>query len=106
MERIARLVQRQADGLAMLAQVPGIANPRQCGTIIAVDYTGGGGGYLSGLGPKLSAFFRERDLLLRPLGNTVYVMPPYCIEAGDLARVHGAMADEAGLCAGASTGSA
>ncbi len=105
-ERITTLAQRQSEGLAMLAQVPGITNPRQSGTIIAVDYTGGGYGYLSSLSPKLSAFFRERDLLLRPLGNTVYVMPPYCIEPDDLAQVHQAMAEAAGFYAGASTGSA
>ena len=35
------------------------------------------------------AHFREADLLLRPLGNTVYVMPPYCIEQADLDRVYG-----------------
>ncbi len=46
-----------------------------------------GGSYLSDLGPKLLRRFREADLLLRPLGNTVYVMPPYCIEDADLARV-------------------
>ena len=97
MERIATLAQRQSEGLAILAQVPGIANPRQCGTIVAVEYTGGGEGYLSSLGPRLSAFFRDRNLLLRPLGNTTYVMPPYCIEAGDLARVHGVMAEAASL---------
>lgn len=97
MERIATLTARQAEGLAMLASVPGITNPRQCGTVIAVDYEGSGEGYLAGIGPKLLAFFRERDLLLRPLGNTVYVMPPYCIGADDLARVHAAMAEAAGL---------
>ena len=95
MERIAALAERQAEGLAMLARVPGIANPRQCGTIIAVDYEGGGEGYLSDLGPRLMAFFRERDVLLRPLGNTVYVMPPYSIEEVDLNRVHKAMAQAA-----------
>ena len=31
------------------------------------------------LAPRLMAFFRERGVLLRPLGNTVYVMPPYCV---------------------------
>ena len=96
-ERIATLVARQAEGLAMLAAIPGIINPRQCGTIIAVDYAGSGSGYLSQIGPKLLAFFRERDVLLRPLGNTVYVMPPYCIEADDLARVHQVMGEAAGL---------
>lgn len=100
-ERIAMLAERQAAGLAKLAEVPGIANPRQCGTIIAVDYAknteGSGAGYLSGLGPKLLGFFREHDLLVRPLGNTAYVMPPYCIEAEDLALVHAAMAEAASL---------
>lgn len=94
-ERIAALAERQAAGLAVLAQVPGVINPRQCGTMIAVDYEGSGTGYLSDLGPKLLAFFREHDLLVRPLGNTAYVMPPYCIEAEDLARVHEAMGEAA-----------
>lgn len=96
-DRIASLAQRQAAGLARLAEVPGIANPRQCGTIIAVDYEGSGAGYLSGLGPRLLAFFREADLLVRPLGNTAYVMPPYCIAEDDLARVHDALGEAASL---------
>lgn len=96
-ERIAALAERQAAGLARLAKVSGVANPRQCGTIIAVDYEGSGAGYLSEIGPKLLAFFRERDLLVRPLGNTAYVMPPYCIGAEDLTRVHEAMAEAASL---------
>lgn len=97
LERIAVLAARQGEALARLAEVPGIANPRQCGTIIAVDYEGRGEGYLSRLGPRLMAFFRERDLLVRPLGNTAYVMPPYCIEADDLARVHRALEEAAAL---------
>lgn len=96
-ERIATLAARQAAGLARLAEVPGVANPRQCGTIIAMDYEGSGAGYLSGLGPKLLAFFREADLLVRPLGNTAYVMPPYCIAADDLAAVHAALGAAASL---------
>lgn len=96
-ERIDRLIARQAEGLARLAAVPGITNPRQCGTIIAVDYAGSGEGYLSDLAPKLLRFFRERDVLLRPLGSTVYAMPPYCIEDADLQRVHEVMAEAVGI---------
>jgi adenosylmethionine-8-amino-7-oxononanoate aminotransferase len=51
--------------------------------------------YLSALGPKLGAFFRERGLLLRPLGNTVYVMPPYCIDDSDLDALYDGIADAA-----------
>ncbi|MEZ5694903.1 MAG: adenosylmethionine--8-amino-7-oxononanoate transaminase [Sphingomonadaceae bacterium] len=95
---LADLCQRQARGLARLAQVPGITNPRQCGTIIALDYqVGEGAGYLSNLAPRLLAFFRERDLLIRPLGNTVYLMPPYCITPDQLAKLHDALADAAQL---------
>jgi adenosylmethionine---8-amino-7-oxononanoate aminotransferase len=97
LERIATLAERQARGLAMLGGVPGVANPRQCGTMIAVDYEGSGAGYLAEIGPRLMAFFRTRDLLVRPLGNTAYVMPPYCIEPEDLTSVHSALGDAAAL---------
>jgi adenosylmethionine-8-amino-7-oxononanoate aminotransferase len=36
--------------------------------------------------------FGERDVLLRPLGNTVYVMPPYCIDDAELDAVYEAIA--------------
>ena len=46
----------------------------------AIDLkVGSGSGYLSNVAPALRAFFLERGLLLRPLGNTTYLMPPYCI---------------------------
>jgi len=98
LDRIARLTARQGEGIAMLARQPGVANPRQLGTIIALDVVGGGTGYMSDLGPTLKAAFTARDILLRPLGNTVYVMPPYCIEDGDLARVHESIAQIAAAC--------
>ena len=92
-ERIATLAGRQAEGLAMLAAHPRLTNPRQCGTIIAIDVEAGDAGYLAGVGPRLLATFREADILLRPLGNTIYVMPPYCISAEDLSRVHTTIAE-------------
>jgi len=67
------------------------------GTIAALELGDPAGSYLSDLGPRLLRRFREADLLLRPLGNTVYVMPPYCIEDKDLARIWaeiGAAADD------------
>lgn len=93
MDRIATLAERQAGGLAMLAAQPRLTNPRQCGTIIAIDVEAGDAGYLAGVGPRLLAMFREADVLLRPLGNTIYAMPPYCISAADLDRVHATIAE-------------
>lgn len=100
MARIGELSARQAAGLARLAGLPGIISPRQCGTMIAVDIAVGDAGYLADVGPGLKAFFTERGLLLRPLGNTVYVMPPYCISGEDLSAVHDAIADAARVYGG------
>jgi len=91
-ERIADLSRRQAERLARLASLPGFAGARALGTIAAIEVEGPPG-YLSTLGPRLLGYFRERDLLVRPLGNTVYVMPPYCIDDADLDAVHDAIAD-------------
>jgi adenosylmethionine-8-amino-7-oxononanoate aminotransferase len=86
-ERIALLGARQGALLDRLATVPGVASVRRCGTVAALDLEAGDGGYMSTLAPRLLALFREADMLLRPLGNTIYVMPPYCIDEVDLARV-------------------
>ncbi len=83
-ERIAALSLRQEERLAGLSGHPAIANPRRCGTITAMELGSGDATYLSDLGPRLMAHFRQANVLLRPLGNTVYVMPPYCIEDADL----------------------
>jgi adenosylmethionine-8-amino-7-oxononanoate aminotransferase len=86
-ERIASLGDRQQLRLDRLARHPRVRGARRLGTIAALEI-GGDEGYLSALAPRLLAHFREHDVLLRPLGNTVYVMPPYCIEDTDLDRVY------------------
>jgi adenosylmethionine-8-amino-7-oxononanoate aminotransferase len=89
LERIALLGERQQ---ARLDQLPPIArNIRRKGTIAAFEFGPDHASYMSDLGPRLLAFFRERDLLLRPLGNTIYVMPPYCIGEDDLDRIYDAI---------------
>lgn len=93
--RVATLAERQRVRLAALARVRGVHNPRAIGTVAAVELGDPAGAYLSTLGPRLLAFFRDRDLLLRPLGNTVYVMPPYCIDEGQLDAIYAAIAEAA-----------
>jgi adenosylmethionine-8-amino-7-oxononanoate aminotransferase len=95
LDRVALLAERQAVRLARIARNPAVENPRQLGTITAFEVRAPVSGYLSDIGPRLMAFCRDRDVLLRPLGNTVYVMPPYCIDEADLDAVYGAV--EAGL---------
>ena len=90
-QRIAALADAQAAHLAMLASDPRAQNLRRLGTIAAFDIVAPDAGYLSALAPRLIAHYRDRGVLLRPLGNTVYVMPPYCIAPDELAQVWGAI---------------
>ncbi|WP_134725017.1 adenosylmethionine--8-amino-7-oxononanoate transaminase [Paracoccus luteus] len=86
----------QADRLADLARDPRFANPRRTGTIAAIDLRADAAGYLAAAGPRLRAHALDRGVLLRPLGNTVYVLPPYCVTDADLDAVWGAIASFAG----------
>ena len=72
-------------------------NVRRTGTITALDLDVRDGGYLAGIGPRLLEFFGRRNLLLRPLGNTIYVMPPYCISQADIDEIYAAIAEAASL---------
>lgn len=91
--RIDELAARQARHLDEVASLPGAARARRIGTIAALDVEVPDTGYLSSIGPQMLARFRERGLLLRPLGNSVYVMPPYCIGEADLAALYAGIAD-------------
>ena len=90
-KRVLDLVFRQTRRLHALDH-PAIVNKRQLGTITAMEFVDPYGDYLSAIGPLLGQFFRKRGLLLRPMGNTVYVMPPYCIDDADLDAIYEAIA--------------
>jgi len=91
-DRVAALGRRQSARLARLRTHPRATNLRQLGTIAALEI-GGADGYLSDRAPRLLAHFRARDVLLRPLGNTVYVMPPFCITDDELDRTYTAIGE-------------
>lgn len=74
--------------LEALKDHPQFSNVRQRGTIAAVDINVSDQGYLSDIAPKLYAYFQKHDVLLRPLGNTVYILPPYCLTDLDLDRIY------------------
>ncbi|HEV7310093.1 adenosylmethionine--8-amino-7-oxononanoate transaminase [Ensifer sp.] len=97
--RIEALVERQQRQLARFAGDPRFSDIRQIGTIAALDLSVPAGGYLSEAGPRLRAFFRERRLLIRPLGNVIYLMPPYCVTEDELKRAYEAIDEAAGLFA-------
>jgi adenosylmethionine-8-amino-7-oxononanoate aminotransferase len=60
---------------------------RQTGTILAFEISSGRDGWLNNIGTVFTQKSLELGVYLRPLGNTVYIMPPYCITDAELAKV-------------------
>ena len=63
---------------------------RLFGTIIAIEFTGEAG-YFSKMRNELYQFFISKGILIRPLGNVIYLVPPYCISTVDLKYIYSAI---------------
>lgn len=72
------------------------------GTIAALDLNVTASGYLADVGPRMRKLFRERGLLIRPLGNVIYLMPPYCVSASELAHAYDAIDEVSSIVLGRS----
>jgi adenosylmethionine-8-amino-7-oxononanoate aminotransferase len=97
-ERIAAITQIHSERLAAIRNHPAVAEVRSIGTMAAVELRADDAGYFSNLRPKLYKFFLDSGVLLRPLGNVVYVLPPYAISAEQLHFVHDRIAESLELC--------
>ena len=76
----------------ILGQHPLLKQSRFCGTIFAAEINSGeNDGYFNSLAPFLKKRFIEKGYLIRPLGNTIYLMPPYCISEDSLAGAYRAI---------------
>jgi adenosylmethionine-8-amino-7-oxononanoate aminotransferase len=69
-------------------EISGVENVRVCGTVIAFELKDSVEGYTSSVRDRITSKALEMGVYLRPLGNTVYVMPPYCISEAELQKVY------------------
>ena len=66
-----------------------IKNIRTLGTILAFEMNEGADEYLNNISSTITANALSEGVYIRPLGNTVYIMPPYCITETELQKVYG-----------------
>ena len=88
--RIARLETQLRGGLEPLRDLPWVGDVRVIGGVGVVELApapgaGDRGGYFDQVGPRVAREFLDRGLLIRPLGNVVYFMPPYAITDAEAA---------------------
>jgi adenosylmethionine-8-amino-7-oxononanoate aminotransferase len=76
---------------AKISAFPGI-KCKVLGTIIAIEFLAtAGAGYFSSKGTEAYAFFLSKGMLCRPLGNVIFLNPPYCITDQNLKHCYTAI---------------
>ncbi|MFN5030928.1 MAG: adenosylmethionine--8-amino-7-oxononanoate transaminase [Flavobacteriia bacterium] len=79
-QNIARIANFYQDKFSQFENHPAIESVRMIGTILAIDLkTGEGNTYFSSIRDQAYDFFLQNGLLMRPLGNVIFLNPPYCI---------------------------
>jgi adenosylmethionine-8-amino-7-oxononanoate aminotransferase len=87
--RIARIAAKHRAFREEITGWAKVKDVRQRGTILAIEWGHvSRTSYFSELREVLYAFFLERGILLRPLGNIIYLVPPYCISDEDLDYIY------------------
>lgn len=80
MEKVETISQWHKAFAERLQNSDKVENIRQQGTILAFDLKSNEEStYLNYLRREVLSFFPENGVLLRPLGNTIYLLPPYCL---------------------------
>ena len=84
LERVRALECQLRAGLEPLRSLPCVGDIRVIGGVGIVELESPSAGYLDHTGADLCAAFLDRGLLLRPLGNVLYFMPPYVITESEV----------------------
>ena len=86
---ISRVNQRHLDFQERIKQHPKVTTTRVLGVIFALEIkTESSASYYGSLRNKLYDFFIENGVILRPVGNIVYILPPYIITDEQLQRIY------------------
>jgi adenosylmethionine-8-amino-7-oxononanoate aminotransferase len=90
-ERIHQIESIHSERLPFFGSHPSVSDVRSLGTIAAIELRAQDPGYLSQMRSRLYPFFLEQGVLLRPLGNVLYMVPPYVIHRTDLHQAYDAI---------------
>ncbi|MBL7933320.1 MAG: adenosylmethionine--8-amino-7-oxononanoate transaminase [Bacteroidia bacterium] len=89
LKNIDRICAQQTRFAEQLRTIVKIENVRCTGTILAFDIkTNENTSYFNSQRDRLYEYFLSNGIILRPLGNTLYIMPPYCISQTDLEEIY------------------
>jgi adenosylmethionine-8-amino-7-oxononanoate aminotransferase len=91
---IASIKLEQAQFAEKIKKHPQLTNVKSLGTILSLEVkTQSNSGYFNSMRENIYNYFLAKNILLRPLGNTIYFLPPYIISSKSLRKVHNAISD-------------
>jgi adenosylmethionine-8-amino-7-oxononanoate aminotransferase len=86
---ILRISQQHSDFATSLTLIHAIKEVRTLGTILAIELSSlESTSYTNPVRKKIYSYFLDRNILLRPLGNTFYIVAPYCITSKELNHLY------------------
>lgn len=92
-EHIAAIEKVHRERAPLLRDHPAVGDVRMIGTVAAVELQEDDPGYFSSVRPFLYDFYLQRGVLLRPLGNVIYILPPYVVTEQELHGVYDVIAE-------------
>ncbi len=93
-KHIKMIVSNHQQFLKKIGHHSKLKDVRQMGTILALEFnTFESSSYFNNLRDELYNYFLNKGILLRPLGNILYILPPYCITEGELKIIYQAIED-------------
>lgn len=91
-QKITEISQWQKEFEHRISSHPKVLNSRVMGTIFAMEMkTEQASSYVNEVRHQLYPFFLKKNILLRPLGNTLYILPPYIIKKEEIEQVYQAV---------------
>ena len=88
-QNITRIEKSHTQFLEKIKHHPKVKTVRQTGTILAFEWeTGNDTSYFNSLRDTLYQYFLNAGIILRPLGNIIYILPPYCISDVELNYIY------------------
>ena len=88
LNKVSEIEKIHKKGINLLKSNTKVSRTRLIGSVAAFDLIGTDRKYGSKIGIKIREQFLKKGLLIRPIGNTIYLMPPYCIDIKTLENVY------------------
>jgi adenosylmethionine-8-amino-7-oxononanoate aminotransferase len=94
MDKVVVIAEKMAEFVEELSENKNVRAVRSFGAIMAIEIeTSGESSYFNDAGRGAYKWFLDKGIILRPLGNVIVIIPPYCIKEEELRYIFNTIKD-------------